>query len=263
MEFYKQTRHGHYNSCEDVLIISYYSHRGFFSHCSLRLFSILQYYHLNNKKLPGSIIDSFEYNEYFQDNEMNIEIPTNKDYLFTWLYQFEPYKDVIYSLTPFLEKYFSISKDIEDIIQKIEQEYNLDYENLCVLFYRGNNKHSDTDICDYRHFLDKTKEEIRNPDIRFLIQSDEYGFIIEALTKFPNQSFYFKNYIKYLDPIDKSTFVKNDVQYSKYFLAITIIMSRCKYIVCTSSNTSMWIMLFRGNTQNIIQYLYHRWYTSI
>ena len=37
-------------------------------------------------------------------------------------------------------------------------------------------------------------------------------------------------------------------------LAITIIMSKCKYIVCTTGNCSIWIMLYRGNVDNIFQF---------
>ena len=38
-------------------------------------------------------------------------------------------------------------------------------------------------------------------------------------------------------------------------MAIVIIMSRCKYVICNTSNVSLWIALFRGNTINLHQYL--------
>jgi hypothetical protein len=38
-------------------------------------------------------------------------------------------------------------------------------------------------------------------------------------------------------------------------LASVLIMSKAKHIICTSSNVSLWIVLFRGYNNNIHQYL--------
>ena len=38
-------------------------------------------------------------------------------------------------------------------------------------------------------------------------------------------------------------------------LANVLIMSKAKHIFCTSGNVSLWIMLFRGNNNNIYQFL--------
>jgi hypothetical protein len=47
--------------------------------------------------------------------------------------------------------------------------------------------------------------------------------------------------------------------FSKYYLAITIIMSKCNYIICNSGNCSIWIMLYRGNSNNVDQFLIDKW----
>ena len=75
--------------------------------------------------------------------------------------------------------------------------------------------------------------------------------------EFPNNSFYFKDEIRTMNKsnelsVDKINPAANFL-YSQYFLAITIIMSKCKYIVCTTGNCSLWIALFRGNTKNLYQ----------
>jgi len=38
-------------------------------------------------------------------------------------------------------------------------------------------------------------------------------------------------------------------------LSSVLIMSKPKHVICTSSNVSMWIILFRGHSSNIHQYL--------
>jgi hypothetical protein len=54
----------------------------------------------------------------------------------------EQYSDFTYlnhtKLAPFLERYFYPSNEIESIIDSIEYKYNIQYENTCVLFFRGN-----------------------------------------------------------------------------------------------------------------------------
>ena len=51
--------------------------------------------------------------------------------------------------------------------------------------------------------------------------------------------------------------------FSKKYLAITIIMSKCKYIICGSGNCSIWIMFYRRNSNNVIQYLNGTFYNSM
>lgn len=52
-------------------------------------------------------------------------------------------------------------------------------------------------------------------------------------------------------------------EFSKYYLAITIIMSKCKYIICGSGNCSIWIMFYRENNKNVCQYRKGKWHNSI
>ena len=46
----------------------------------------------------------------------------------------------------------------------------------------------------------------------------------------------------------------------KNVLAIIYIMSKCKYIICSSGNCSIWMMYFRGNVNNVKQFLNNQWY---
>ena len=142
----------------------------------------------------------------------------------------------------------------------IEKKYNLDYENICVLFYRGNDKNSETKICSYDEYIQYANEVLeKNPNIKFLIQIDETEFI-ETMTRFPN-SFYFKDEIRHMNKCNKTVdkvFKEQNNLYSKYYLGITILMSKCKYIICGSGNCSIWIMFYRGNCKNVYQYLKDR-----
>ena len=189
-------------------------------------------------------------------------------------FQFIDYKLIDYqTIQPFISKYFTPSDDILHILKTMETKYNLtsssinntkiySYDNLCCLFYRGNDKNRETHICDYDDIISKAKQLlIQNPNIIFLIQSDETEFINKMLLEFP-RSFFFKDEIRHINKCDNTVdiiYKDTNYEYSKFYFAITIIMSKCKYIICTSGNCSIWIMLYRNNANNVYQYLFNKW----
>ena len=149
----------------------------------------------------------------------------------------------------------------------MENKYTLDYNNICVLFYRGNDKNYETPICSYYEYFVKANNILeKNPNIKFLIQSDETQFIENFTSIFKNNSICFTDEIRHiptcLSSVDFVMKDKNNI-FSKYYLAITIIMSRCKYIICGTGNCSLWILLYRGNSNNVLQNFEGIWYNSI
>lgn len=250
---------------------------GFFSCCSVRLHHIVKF--INDfKELPYCVDSSKQYEwykttndgdvtfDYFEnyDNITNeIAIDENKiDY--DENYQYGNYQNLKYDkIIPLVKKYFTPSLHMTYIIDYLEREYNLDYENICVLFYRGNDKVTETELCSYDEYVTYANMILeKNPNVKFLIQSDETEFIIYFSELFPHNSFYFKNQIRHMkrtiNTVDKLHPETNHI-FSKIYLAITIIMSRCKYIVCGSGNCSIWIMMYRGNADNVYQNLERNW----
>jgi len=243
---------------------------GFFSCCSVRLHEIIAYINKFNK-LPLNVNSSELFSwykcgantditdEYFQNyNDIVLEnLKSPVDY-FEW-YQFSDYSNLDYlNIIPIVKKYFSPSEQIQEIIRTIEQKYNIDYENTCALFYRGNDKSTETKLSEYSEYLPHIQSiTAKNPESKFLIQSDETEFIEEMSRLLPQKSFFLKDEIRHI-PKSKTTvdvvFKDKNFVFSKYFLAITMIMSKCKYVICGSGNCSIWIMLFRENCNNVYQY---------
>ncbi len=260
---------------------------GFFSCCSVKLAGIVNFIN-KNKRLPDNVDSSeqflwykkknckdeditFDYFEHYENvPDVNI-IPTinyHQDH------QFKNYADLDYEcITPLIKKYFSPSAEINKLINDIEKKYNLLYENICVLFYRGNDKNQEITKCSYDEYLIYVNQLLqKNPKLVFLVQSDETEFIELITNKFPNNSFYFKDEIRHMkkcgSTVDKAMSSQN-YEFSKKYLAITIIMSKCKYIICGTGNCDMWIMFYRENNKNVIQNHYDRklkfakWHNSV
>lgn len=268
-----------YKVNNDKIIIPH--NAGFFSCCSVRLVAIINY-HKQFNLLPKLVDSSTQFEWYknngnknsditfdYFENYDNIEINICKSPLYfsrdcSIQPQFTDYGKFNFDyVSKFMKKYFTPSKEILNIVNEIELKYNLDYDNICVLFYRGNDKNTETPICPYVEYI-KQAGQIRkkNPNIKFLIQSDETEFIELFTQLFPDNSFYFKDEIRHMKKCMNTVdivFKSMNYEFSKKYLAITIIMSKCKYIVCGSGNCSKWIVLYRNNVKGVYQNLNDQW----
>jgi hypothetical protein len=262
---------------EDTVTVTHNS--GFFSCCSVKLHHIIEYIN-NYKKIPKHVNSSHQFllyketnrdttYDYFEHYEnMNICLDElcelNNIIKYDYENQFINYNNIDFkNVVPLVTKYFSPSVQIKEIINNMETKYNLDYKNTCVLFHRGNDKITETQLCSYNDYIPKADNIIqKNPNIKFLIQSDETEFIEFMQNKYPNNVI-FKDEIRHMKKECSSVDRKmrdNIFLYSKYYLAITIIMSKCEYVICGSGNCSIWVVLYRNNNNNVYQYLKGVWY---
>lgn len=259
---------------------------GFFSCCSVKLDNITKYLNLR-RTLPAKVDSSTQFEWYKQPGEGDVtykyfEHPDNVEpslllplqsslgsicpsVPYHHEYQFMSYDRLCYPLiVPLVRKYFTPSLEIRDMIQHLEKKYQLgDYSNLTVLFYRGNDKVTETPLCSYEEYLTYAKQVLeKHPDMRFLIQSDETEFIQFMEREFPHRCIVFYDEIRHM-PKQVSTVdlqMKDNIElFSKYYLAITLVMAKCKYVVCGSGNCSIWIMLYRGHCKGLFQNLLGRW----
>ena len=193
---------------------------GFFSCCSVRLQEIVKFIN-SNKRLPDNVDSSEQFSwykknpneditfDYFEnyENVPDVNIIHPIDYMTA--HQHKNYANLDYKcITQLIKKYFSPSAEINEIINNIEKKYNLLYENICVLFYRGNDKNRETIKCSYDEYLIYVNQLLqKNPKLVFLVQSDETEFIEFITNKFPNNSFYFNDEIRHMkkcdDTVDK------------------------------------------------------------
>ena len=254
---------------------------GFFSCCSVKLSSIIQFINIQ-KRIPSDVDSSNLFSwykkrhqshdityDYFEHYKGRTEVlDCGQEIPYTHEYQWKDYSQLNYRrIIPVVNRFFSPSAEIRYVVKAMERKYNLDYTNTCVLFYRGNDKSKETAVCGYHEYIDIAKRILqKNPTIQFLIQSDETEFIELTRETFPENAFYFPDEIRHISKCDSSVDkMMRDTNYlfSKYYLAITIIMSKCKYVACGSGNCSIWIMFYRGNAKNTCQNLMGVWHDNM
>lgn len=245
---------------------------GFFSCCSVRLHYIIEYFN-KFKQLP-EVLDSSEMLHWYRPGTMDTyfqTLPTKIQYGrqidYTHDHQYTDYMKLDKSLKLFIDKYFTPSEEIQGLVNQLEVKYQISYDNLCVLFYRGNDKVTETPISPYSDYIERARNLLsEKPDLSFLVQSDETEFINAMTAEFPGKCIVFRDEIRHmpksLTTVDR-VFKDVNFVYSKYYLAITIIMSKCSYIICGSGNCSIWIALFRinfrGNNNGMQQFLETSW----
>ena len=242
---------------------------GFFSCCSVQLDEIIRYFN-KYKQLPPAIDTENQFDwyrpgtteTYFTERPLQIKYRRRIDYEHS--HQYNDYMKLDYKgLAAFIQKYFTPSEEIRGILGDIEAKYAVDYQNTCVLFYRGNDKVTETEIPDYQDYIVRAKQLLeKEHSLRFLVQSDETEFIDAMEAAFPGKCTVFRDEIRHipksLTTVDK-VFKDDNFKFSKYYLAITLIMSKCKHVICGSGNCSLWIALFRGSSLNMQQFQKSRW----
>lgn len=248
---------------------------GFFSCCSVRLYDIINFFNIQ-KRLPSSINSSFQFASYkinpYDPNEdlnsllfkctqsNNIEYVKEIDYHHN--HQFTAYNQLDFkNITPFIYKYFSLSDVIEKYNKKLEEKYNIEYDNTVSVFYRGNDKSTETGIASYTEFFNKCQQIYdKNNQIRFLIQTDEVEFRNEFQRNF-ECSFFFEEMpcIKSNKNIALQHIISSDQRhkFAQRILSSTSIVSKCNHLVTHSGNCGIWAALLRGNAVNVHQYLMH------
>lgn len=182
------------------------------------------------------------------------------DSRFTPNYQYLKYKDIGFrGISPFVKLYFSPSLRIINTIETLENKYSIDYDNTCSVYYRGNDKDSETGLAEYEEFFNKATEVLQqHPNIKFLIQTDELEFAEAFEQRFSNSFWFDELSMINHDPnssVHHSLPRNERKEHASWFLAAIIVMSKTKHLITYSGNCGLWAVLYRGNSENVYQYL--------
>jgi hypothetical protein len=253
------------------VVVRHPGYHGFFSYCNMALIQLMRYF--SQRRVLPLYLDMSEMFTFFKTDEgkdisslfFSQKIPIEHvDYKLETMtkdLQFTNYKEVDMEIVnPIFSQYFIPAKDIYSRGEKIMKKYNVDPSKTTCIFYRGLDKSTETTLPSYQEVMDKVKRE--NAEGPYLLQSDETEFFsyFSSLTN----AIIFQDEIKHVrkqrTSINHMVDMETKLELVKNFLAIVLIMSKCKKIFFISGNISLWITLFRGHTNGIHQYLNGEWY---
>lgn len=263
----------HIQSIDNKDVLLSVHNAGFFSNCTMQLQSLMRFWNAYHQ-LPDEFnrVHSFMYYKHkATDNlipmlfkESGEPMPFDRQRYMTSAIeeqQFSDYKKILFDdILPFVNKYFMPSDLVLRRVEYFERKYNIDYENTCAVFYRGNDKHKETKTPAYWDFIDKG-QEMPNGTWFFVIP-DEQEFWSEWRIHVP-ESFRFDELPLFPHNPEQSIFhqlePKDLPDHAVNFFAQVLIAAKCKHLITHSGNASFWTMLYRGNTENVHQFLNGAW----
>ncbi len=150
-------------------------------------------------------------------------------------------------ITKYICKYFLPSIEVMKQLTCIENLYKIDYNNSLVVFY-NEPVDTQTQMETYKMYLLQVEEIInQSSGLQVLVNSVDNGFL-----EYMRENMH-------MDCVYLDNEMENREIFSKKCLAVVMLMSKCKYIVCSSDECSLWTMYYRGNSTNVYQRLENKW----
>ena len=222
-------------------------------------------YRLNEAAI-GSVYPFTKYSDLVLNEQIDIDeskpnIIASPLYLDLWgkeILSFCKFKDIYFSNLEFVvKKYFSPSKEVLEIKNKLEENYNLNLKKTIGVYYRGTDKRLEGGLPSYETYFNKIREILyNNPDYSLILQSDEQEFLDASKSIFTDAIIFKEDYLKGSNKSELCWFHEHkNVNLNQIFFAIVLILSECKKIIMNTSNVSLWACLYRGYAEGIHQYL--------
>lgn len=265
---------------QHTLIVTHMA--GFFSCCSVKLHAIVEFAN-SHGSLPENIDGTGLFTLYKMPEQMNQDIthvffrnpsviPTPLAKInYRYDHQFIAYSQLDYhSVMPIINNYFEPSTQIISILRQFETKYGIDAANCIAIYYRGTDKTSETKLDSFDRYYEKLTNILNtdnNDNCKILLQSDSTQFFDYMKCKLQG-SRHFANLVIIEEIVPtKSTTVGTHLERTgqtnhseiKHLIAVVMLISKCKHVICSSGNVSMWIMLYRGNSVNVHQNLNLSW----
>jgi hypothetical protein len=206
---------------------------------------------------------AYDITNYFFEPPCNIPIEYSSNIDFHWEFQFEPYNTIKFNkLTPFIKKYFEPSLLVKQLLLDFETKNDIDYQKIIGVHYRGNDKHTETQVASHDSFIFKCEDVLKNnPNSRFFLLTDELEFKDKFLAKFDNT--FFNDLLPFISftkskGVDDTLDRENKTNFAANFLSSILALSKCKNVITHSGNGALWTALYRNNTTNFNQYLKHK-----
>ncbi len=156
---------------------------------------------------------------------------------------------------------FPYSSNVYRLYYSIVKKYNFDAQNTIALVYRGTDKGTEVTLASPDAYIERADFLMQqNASLRLLVQTDQQQVRDTILERFGNRVFFFEEM-----PVTKGTTVLHNIGLEKEFgitkplfgdllLAVTLVLSKCKYLITHTGNLSFWIAVQRGHVNGVTQF---------
>lgn len=162
-------------------------------------------------------------------------------------------------LSPYVEHYFAPSKIVLERQRELVNKYDIDYDKIVAIYYRGTDKWSEITPIPLRYYiLEAQRLMARDQELRVLIQTDQEQIKEECFDYLGNKAFCFEELpvtssLTGVHHISAEVRGLSNFQFGTSLLAVANILSKCRYIITSTNNFGLWVMLYRGTAKNTAQ----------
>jgi hypothetical protein len=262
---------GAFDSSTGVLYCGH--NAGFFSNCTVTLWNIAE----AQRKSPCKVaridfsraFSSYRnqhqqtnetdlYPLFFAQNSMEAIAPGSKlhEIKHHSLYRFIDYKQ----FNPWIKGLFDLSGPVRVIEEQLARQYHIDFSKTIAVVYRGTDKGIEVEIARPEAYLDQARALLqKNPGFRVLIQTDE-AIVRDLFVKTLGQQCFFIQEMPVsttgavVHDLDEQALRMDRSEFGVMLVAVTHLLSRCAYVVNHTGNMALWICLFRGNANGVVQF---------
>lgn len=239
------------------------------------LLSLIVDYSFRRNKYPETIdvVNSFTclgmklgedfYEKTFSPYNGELTFEPNNEILHIGHLQFTDWKLLPKRIFDFVQKFFKLRIDKHLFFIS---KYKINAEKTIYLCYRGNEKCKETTIGSYEEYISEVKKiQKENKDYEVLVQTDETEFLEYCFAHLDNVKYFNELPTRKKDKTHTVYYSINKQGLDKFDFAINFISSlylgsKCKYVVTHTGNCGIWIVLYRGSSLGVSQYLNGKWY---
>ena len=171
--------------------------------------------------------------------------------------QFDIYDWTLYN--QIINRYFNPSGVIRERWQLLSEKYNLNFGETIAVLYRGTDKGTELKLASPdEYYMEVVKLLEQNPTFKVLLQTDQAQIIHEWQQRLGDKLIFFQETPSTTggrpiwDLMEQQG--ADSVDWSQWFDAALRCVSECKYVVNHTGNVAFFMNLYRGNTNNVIQF---------
>jgi hypothetical protein len=237
---------------------------GFFSICSTTLIEIakstfevgdidVSYAFKHYKDSPADNV----WNKFFKPRNKSIPFANDVKNPFAHkMFHHDRYSEIDHSaVKSLLAKYFAPSDECLELVEQFKNRYAFDYDKTIVIYYRGTDKYIEIDPTPIESYIDAAHKLIAlHPDYRVLVQTDQKQIKDILMNEFAGRVFCIDELPTTQSQVAiHKAIVENKDEFALNFLAVVLLMSKCKHLITSTGNVGYWITLFRGHSDRVVQ----------
>jgi hypothetical protein len=188
------------------------------------------------------------YEKYFQPS---IKAQVDKVHFDRWMCARDYTQLPLERFLPSITQWFTFRDFVTERSFSLQAKYGVDPDRTLAVFYRGTDKKTENPLEDPQTIARLVNKLAAGYD-SVIVQTDDQSIYEHLVREIDRDVIVFSELPRYSSDSDPHTSLQfHDPELLEDFLSAVLLITRCKTVILTTSNVSLWIALFRGRTKGL------------